>query len=703
MKEIAKKIRCLSFFVLALTLASCNSDDYTGREVYGMGFDVSSAERSEFLVGEKVQPSTFTFIGYEGGDEIEIDPSEITVSPSGALTSEDTTLTFQWKTYTISYDIKVSKSLISKCEAENGLFKYQEIEHTLNKQGEEPDATSSDSNVNCVDDRYAEGAGKTYSDGTVQRFLENVAYGSDFTCNLNLGTEGYIYLYASVASNVYMWGSAFEEKYDGLQVVGSDELDFSKFVEVSNNGTVYKTESSFYVPSKEITEEQIADDSFISDAWSRALFYSVRDFNNCFIGKIPVVEGANEIRLHTNKIDEYKSCFGAYQDVACGSWDNIQIYFVDKDEEFKPNKLEVIKKPKLDYIVGERFSLDEALIYRSAENGMMEEVDKNKIQISKPNDLLPTDKTIDIECDGQIQTFAINVATKIVSEVENTDAPIKYVEPTHDRNDKNEVVGEDSEEVHTRKAEVVSKTNSTTKYLENVSAYSKFTYNYKTTTLEGKFDIYAYVASNSVKSWTGYEEYFPKATSGFYSVNEIDLSSFVTLKNNDQTYNVRSDAIVPEKTITSDMSLISSEAESGGAWGTCTYYLMQDFVRVHLGTIDINKGENKIEIDIGRNETNGFSYTNSACGNWDKIEFIFMNEDTNTDVKDVLIKTSPRTSYAFGEKFSLDGGKFVALNEDGIETDIDNSEIEILTNGVLSEDTDVALRYKGLSLRFQLK
>ena len=77
---INKKILKISFACILglVTLASCNTNNYD-EEWYGLGFEVATNSRSQFLIGEKPTASMFDFIGYEDGEEVKIDPKDVTI------------------------------------------------------------------------------------------------------------------------------------------------------------------------------------------------------------------------------------------------------------------------------------------------------------------------------------------------------------------------------------------------------------------------------------------------------------------------------------------------------------------------------------------------------------------------------------------------------------------------------------------------
>ena len=293
---------------------------------------------------------------------------------------------------------------------------------------------------------------------------------------------------------------------------------------------------------------------------------------------------------------------------------------------------------------------------------------------------------------------------KVISSFASNDSQIKYVEPVHDRNEKNEVVGSDSSEVDTR----VAKNNTSldgTRFIENVSAYSKFQYTYESDQAKGKFDIYANVASSNFIAGD-VSTIWPEAKNGFIGSKATDFTKFLTLKNNDTEYEVSSDAKIPETRLNSFMdpaTIKQQEAIKQSAWDTCTYFLLNNFRRVHLGTVDIVKGTNNIEIDVGYN-SGPFGYAGSACGNWQNIEIIYVDENIDKTVDTVKMISSPRTEYFVGEKFSLENAKFVGYNKDGVEIGyLDNDKIEIIDNGALLEDTRIRLKYEDAEFYVDVK
>ena len=286
---------------------------------------------------------------------------------------------------------------------------------------------------------------------------------------------------------------------------------------------------------------------------------------------------------------------------------------------------------------------------------------------------------------------------KVISSFASNDSQIKYIEPVHDRNKKNEVVGTDSSEIDTRAAK-----NSTsldkTKYIENVSAYSKFQYTYESNEAKGKLDIYANVASSNYISGD-VSTIWPEAKNGFIGSKATDFTKFLTLKNNDTEYEVSSDAKIPETRLNSFMdpaTIKQQEAIKKSAWGTCTYFLLNNFRRVHLGTVDIVKGTNNIEIDVGYN-SGPFGYAGSACGNWQNIEIIYVDNNVDNNVTSMEMKTAPtKTSYEANEEFDITGAEFIGYNADGISLGkIENSKIEILNNKKLFVNSLIDLKYQN--------
>ena len=702
---INKKILKISFACILglVTLASCNTNNYD-EEWYGLGFEVATNSRSQFLIGEKPTASMFDFIGYEDGEEVKIDPKDVTIEDNKSLTKDDTKLKFKWKNYTTTYDISVLDSLFSDCSMmEKALFKYTEPEHTLNKKGTEPDPSSDDVNVNQVDSRAAKKETRTDLDGNRSAYLADVSYGSNFSFDFNTDQEGYLYLYASVASNNYSWGQV-SEKYK-TSINGSRELDLSKVVEVTNNEKIIPTSENMYIPSSIVTEKQMDEASSLKSDWERVLYYSLRKFERKWIGRIPLENGMNSIKLNINK--SIGKTFSAYQDMACGNWKNIEIKFVTKGEKLNPKSLEVLKQPKQNYLVGEKFSLDGALLFLHLDNNLTEEIDISKVKISNTNGLKPQDKFVEIEYQGVKTSIPVTVTNKVVGNLEEDNSPIKYVEPVHDRDKNNKTENEVGEGfiIDTTSTKIGTKRIENNKFLENVSAYSKFNYSYDAAEQKGKFDVYAYVASNGAK-WGDASKIWPNATNGCLASKAIDFTKFVTLTNNGEEYPLDSNAKIGQTDLDASMdpNILGEykENESWKSWGTCSYYLFQNFKRIHLGTIDIKNGKNDISINIGYNQ-GGFGYASSLCGNWDKIEFIYIDEETDLSIKEIKIESMPKTTYTFGEKFSKDNMKLFGYTADNIEIAIDLNDVEIVDDTPLYNDKDVVLRYKGVEFSIPVK
>ena len=292
---------------------------------------------------------------------------------------------------------------------------------------------------------------------------------------------------------------------------------------------------------------------------------------------------------------------------------------------------------------------------------------------------------------------------KVVSKFDDDNSSIKYIEPIHDRNSKNEIVGENNENVDKNSA----KQNATltgTAFLENVSAYSKFEYKYESNQAKGKFDIYASVASNGI-IWGDVSTIWPGArNNGFIASRAIDFSKFLTLKNNDKSFKVSENAYIPETKLTKEMDPQTINADvTKDSWFPCVYFLLNNFQRIHIGTVDIVEGMNNITIDVGYNY-GGFGYCESLCGNWENIELIYVDENIDKTVSNVKMISSPRTEYFVGEKFSLENAKFVGYNKDGVEIGyLDNDKIEIIDNGALLEDTRIRLKYEGAEFYVDVK
>ena len=294
---------------------------------------------------------------------------------------------------------------------------------------------------------------------------------------------------------------------------------------------------------------------------------------------------------------------------------------------------------------------------------------------------------------------------KVVSKFDDDNSSIKYIEPIHDRNSKNEIVGENNENVDRNSANQ-NTTLTGTRFLENVSAYSKFEYKYESNQAKGKLDIYASVASNGV-IWGDASTIWPGAKNGFTASREIDFSKFLTLKNNDKSFKVSENAYIPETKLTKDMDYnkigFNETDTSWDSWFACTYFLLNNFQRIHIGTVDIVEGMNNITIDVGYNP-GGFGYCESLCGNWENIELIYVDENVDKTVSTVKMISSPKTEYLIEEKFSLENAKFVGYNKDGVEIGyLDNEKIEIINNDALFENTRIRLKYEGIEFYVDVK
>ena len=197
-----------------------------------------------------------------------------------------------------------------------------------------------------------------------------------------------------------------------------------------------------------------------------------------------------------------------------------------------------------------------------------------------------------------------------------------------------------------------------------------------------------------------------EAKNGFLGSKSIDFTKILTLKNNDKVYPINEGAVIPETYLTSEMdpaTIGQEEQVKTSAWSACTYFLLNNFRRIHLGTVDIVEGTNEIELDIGY-LPGGFGYAGSMCGNWKNIEIIYTDDTTSKEITSIEMVKAPRLEYAIGEKFSLDGAKFVGYSKDGVEIEIiDNSKIEILNNTQLIEDKTINLRYQNIDFSVDVK
>jgi hypothetical protein len=703
MKKIKVVISTVAVAAIAFSgLTSCEGNNQSSSqdsgEWYGVGFDVDANSRTSFLTGENITPSDFSFTGYENGDEVQVNPSEITMTPDTPLTEEDKQLTFKWKTYSTTLDISVSNTMVSECEQmENAPFKYNENEHLLNEKGTTPDTTSEDSKVNCPDARKAKKNAKNYSDGTKAGFLENVSLNSDFQLDYNAAQDGdELYIYANVASNVNDWGK-LSDKYP-TAIVGSKSLDLSSCIELSDNGVIAKTEPTSFIPKTTVTEQEMDDRStYTNDLWRNVLYFTQQNFTRRWIGKVSLVTGKNNIKMRmAKKVGDTEY---AYQDAACGNWDSIQVIYAKKGQQFTYNSFEVITQPKTDYLIGEHFTLDGSSFVANTEDGYTTEVPNDKITVSNTKPLTVTDTSVKLSYNGAEIDVPINVSSKITGNLGEDGSMITYNEPVHNRNSKNEEVGVDAADVDKTMPNKSRKQISNETYLENVSAYSSFDYVYDSPKAKGQMDIYATVASNRI-DWCDITDMFPGAKSGFGGSYGIDFTKLITLSDNGKNYDVSSSAVLPATKLTKDYDMtILKDDITVSAWATCTYYLLKNFKRIHIGTVDIEEGKNNIKLALGY-LGGGFGYAGSGCGNWESIEMIYKDEDTDMSVKSLVLETSPKTTYAFGEKFSLDGAVIRGYNKDGLDVGIIPNDSFTVTsgNGTLFENQTVTLSYQDLTL-----
>lgn len=703
---INKKILKISFACILglVTLASCNTNN-GDEEWYGVGLDVDLNSRTSFLVGEKVDASMFNFSAYDNGEEVDVKPEDITIEPNRSLELEDKQLTFKWKKYSTTLDINVSNKLISECESmDKATFKYTEPEHTLNRNGTLPDPSSEDENVNCIDDRKAYRDGKVNPDGTLTACLSDVSYGSSFSYTFNTDNEGdMIYLYGSVASNNYAWGNVSPKYQSGA--IGTKQLLLSNIYQLTNNGKVYDSKKNADIEETIVTEADLdkIPSASTGNPWFAVLDLATKNFKRRWLGKIVLEKGTNNIKIEFNKEKVAGDPF-SYQSLSCGNWDNIEVRYIKKDEQINNLSLKISSLPnKQEYIIGDKFDIDGLELYVENDEGFIDDVDISKVTISNQNALTLKDKSITISYNGLSVEVPINVKSKVINELGKDSSSIKYIEPIHDRNSKNEIVGENNENVDTTSANQ-NTTLTGTRFLENVSAYSKFEYKYESNQAKGKFDIYASVASNGI-IWGDVSTIWPGArNNGFIASRAIDFSKFLTLKNNDKSFKVSENAYIPETKLTKEMDPQTINADvTKDSWFPCVYFLLNNFQRIHIGTVDIVEGMNNITIDVGYNP-GGFGYCESLCGNWKNIELIYVDENIDKTVSTVKMISSPKTEYLIGEKFSLENAKFVGYNKDGVEIGyLDNEKIEIINNDALFENTRIRLKYEGIEFYVDVK
>ena len=692
-------------FAFVFSLALLGSCAVTGGEQgegewYGVGIDVDLSSRTEFLEGEKVDPSMFILTAYEDGEEITPDPSEVTIEPARSLTKEDKQLTFKWKKYTTTLDINVSDTMISECELmDKAIFKYNEPEHTLNSQGNTPDPTSDNPDIRDVDGRSASRGSRKNSDGTFTGYLGDVSYGSNFSYTINTENEGdELYIYASVASNSYHWGAVSDKYKSGLN--GSNALPLSNVYELSNNGNVVDNKKAADIKETMVTEAELdkIPSASTENPWFATVDLCMKNFKRHWLGKVTLTSGVNNIKIDFNK-NQITGGRYAYLGAACGNWDNIEVRYVKKGESLSNAQLVMADSPKQEYLVGDKFSLDGAYFYLEDENGLTADVDISKIQISNTGSLTPADTSIDLIYDQSKITIPLKVKTKVIGDLGSTDSVIKYVEPVHDRDKNNKVEGEDGFTSIDTKSAAINTTVKKERFLENASAYGKFTYSYNSSKSGAKFDIYASVASNGYISGD-VGKIWPGAKGGFIGSREIDFTKFMTLKNNSKSFSINENAVIPQTNLTNAMdpaSIGAAEAVKNSAWGACTYFLLNNFRRIHIGTVDIVEGQNDIEINLNYNK-GGFGYASSLCGNWKSIELIYVDENTDKSITNIEMTKEPtKSAYVAGNKFSIEGAEFIGYNSDGVEIGkIDNSKIKIIDNGPLYESGKVRLKYEDI-------
>ena len=672
-------------------LTGCSGGNNDGEEWYGVGLDVDLNSRTSFLVGEKPNASMFNFTAYDNGEEVEVKPEDIKIEPNRSLELSDKQLTFKWRKYSTTLDIDVSDTLISECELmEKAAFKYEEPEHDAIKSDGTPDT------------RSAFREGKNMDDGSMISYLCEVSYGSSFSYSIDVDNEGdELYLFASVASNNYMWGRVSEKYETGFH--GTNALPLSEIVQISNNGTVFECKKSADIKSTVVTEQDM-DIHYTGESipWFTVVDLATKNFKRHWLGKVTLEKGINNIRLDLNQKKVSGGSF-AYQELSCGNWDNIEVRYVKKGTDIKEGDLQIATYPKQEYIVGEKFSLDGAYFYLENKEGLANDIDMSKVTISNTNPLTPNDTSIELTYNGQKVIVPINVKTKIIGELASDDSIVQYIEPEHNRDGNNNIVTDQSQ-IDNREAKK-GNTLKGERFLENVSAYGKFKYTYESGRTHGKFDIYANVASNGIIGGD-VSMIWPEAQGGFVGSQSIDFTKILTLKNNDKVYPINEGAIIPETHLTSEMdpaTIGQEEQIKESAWSACTYFLLNNFKRIHLGTVDIVEGTNEIELDIGY-LFGGFGYASSMCGNWKNIEIIYTDDTTNNEITSIEMAKAPRLEYAIGETFSLDGAKFVGYNKDGVEVEtIDNSKIEILDNSKLIADKTINLRYKGVDFSVDVK
>ncbi len=688
MKKKRKICLLLSPLLFVGLLASCQVAGGTeingDGEWYGLGFQVDQTCRKDYLIGETPSVNDFGGLGYDGGDEVKVKSSELTVEPARPLTEEDKTLTFTWKgnktgkEYKTTWNINVGKKLISQCEKmDKAPVKYVEPEHTLNHKGGEVDPNSDDNEVNTIDTYAATPNGiQNVNFSDEEECLDSVSDGSRFEFNYTASEKGFIHIYASVASNSIMWSGEYPLDYGNDKngpISGSQALDLQSIVTIKNNENVVDAKKYASIAetalTKDIMKPYVESKSF--NNWYSPLYAATHNFERRWLGVVPLEVGENAITLNLHGTD--MTCPWAYKQIACGNWDYIELDYVGENEAYHPTSLQVLKS-KNNYIYGDKYDKSALEVLASDENGVMEEVNPNDIALNETLGLSQTSVTLNYK--GASVDVPVEVSTSLHSEV-----------------------GEDNSAVTLDKVEnsqakkKVAFAGSKKSYVSGLSKGDSFNFTYNNgNNLRGKLALYADVASDHFV-WQSLTDLKPEiAGGGARFSNDINLKDRIKVTNNG-TETALSDIIVKGKAITKDTDMASADANYiKDPWFASYYWTCEQFEKVKIAEVDLTEGTNNIEISFPHDWV---SEGISGNGNWASIDFYLLDE-TITRTPKAIVTTSKANSFLFGEKFSLDGYSFSVEYNDGYLEGIDNSDVTIVDADTTLDigQTEVKLRYK---------
>ncbi len=579
-----------------------DSSDVSG-EWYGLGFQVDSNCRTDYLVGEIPSVNDFTGLGYDGGDEVEVDPSELSVEPNRPLTAEDQSLTFTWtgsktgKKYKTTWDIKVSKTLVSQCERkEKAPVKYIEGEHLKNHNGTDVDPTSSDENINKIDEKVPEiNARKRPGAVGTELSLDNVSATSCFEYNYKTTQKGYIHIYANIASNSLMWGDSVDYG-DGKtsSVAGSAALDMTKVVTITNNGTTIEGKKYGNIAERKLTKDIVQpylDET--NDAWYATLYASTHDFQRKWLGVVPVDSGNNLIKLTLNKVNSGNS--SSYRSAACGNWDYIELAYVGENEQLSPVSLDIYSS-KADYLLGDSYDKNALDLLATDKDGIREEADKNQITLNEK--LTSGQKSIKITYKGISIDTPVSVQTELHAELEEGQ-PVTLVQNGDDNH-----------------VEIWDNKLKTKKYLKKLKTGDAFVFKYNnSSSFRGKIQIYGNLASCDIQ-WRNVKDVRPDLTPegevvAPVATNNVNLKDEIKVTNNSNAVTLI-DSEVYGKAVTSetDLSVVSKNWKTD-PYAAFEYWTCEQFDQVKIAEAVVEPGANEIKIE----------FISDSKINWDSLDF----------------------------------------------------------------------------------